>query len=384
MLAPEVPYPLAGGGALRTASLLHYLASTRHVDLIVFRQPGAPHPELHLPAGLARRVSVIDLPFHRRSTGARALRNAARIARRIPPLVDRFAGFHAEVAEALQGHTYDLGIVEHFWCAPYLADIAPHCARTVLDLHNIESALHARCAQTDSTSPALAHRVFHRASLKLESHWLPRYSEILVTSALDADRVRAISPGLNVRIYPNAIPYTELPEVATEDAIVFSGNMEYHPNRAAVRYFREQIWPTLRARFPGLVWRLVGKHPQAVADVIAGDPRIQCTGAVADAIPHIASAKVAIAPLLAGSGTRLKILEAWAAGVPVVSTSIGAEGLGARHNEHLVLADTPADFAEAVASLLASAELRARFRTTARSLLEAEFIWEKVWPLLDF
>ncbi len=384
MLAPEVPYPLAGGGALRTASILQYLASTRHVDLILFRQPGAPHPDAHLPPGLARRVSVIDLPFHRKSAGARVLRNAARLARGIPPLVDRFAGFHEEVAEALRGHLYGVGVVEHFWCAPYLQEIAPHCERTVIDLHNVESALHAGCAETEPLYPALAHRWFGRASAKLETHWLPRYTDVLVTSADDAERVRRIAPSANVRIYPNAIPHTPTPQVTPEEVIAFSGNMEYHPNHAAVRYFREQIWPGLRERWPGLRWRLIGKHPEAIADLIGSDSRIECTGMVADALPEIARAKVAIAPLLAGSGTRLKILEAWAAGTPVVSTPIGAEGLGARHGEHLLIAATPAEFGEAVSRLLISPELCARIQTSARALLDKEFTWEKVWQLLDF
>jgi hypothetical protein len=95
LLAPETPYPLAGGGALRTASLLHYLARTRDVDLIVFRQPGAVHPAQTMPPGLVRRITVIDLPPNGRSLLARALRNTARMARRVPPLVDRFSGFAA-------------------------------------------------------------------------------------------------------------------------------------------------------------------------------------------------------------------------------------------------------------------------------------------------
>src|ERR1700729_3045307 len=90
MLAPETPYPLAGGGALRTASLLHYLAQGHDVDLIVFRQPGAPHPAKHMPPGLVRHLAVIDLPANSRTQTARALRNAVRLVRRIPPLVDRF------------------------------------------------------------------------------------------------------------------------------------------------------------------------------------------------------------------------------------------------------------------------------------------------------
>ncbi|HMC59907.1 MAG TPA: hypothetical protein VKJ01_12005, partial [Candidatus Solibacter sp.] len=88
-LSPEAPYPLAGGGALRSASLLQYLARTHHVDLLVFRQPGAPPPAESLPAGLVRRVFVMDLPSNGRSLAARAIRNSVRVARRVPPLVDR-------------------------------------------------------------------------------------------------------------------------------------------------------------------------------------------------------------------------------------------------------------------------------------------------------
>ena len=121
--------------------------------------------------------------------------------------------------------------------------------------------------------------------------------------------------------------------------------MEYHPNQLAVRFFRREIWPRLRDRWPGLAWRLVGKNPEAVRQFTSGDPRIEVQGQVDDAIAELARARVAVVPLLAGSGTRLKILEAWAAGLPVVSTTLGAEGLPARDGEHLLLADGAAAFA---------------------------------------
>src|SRR3954467_10082536 len=119
-VAPESPYPLAGGGSLRSASLLEYLARRYDVDVIVFRQPGAPDPAGLIPGRLARRVTVLDLPVNRRSFAARALRNAGRVVRRVPPLVDRFSGFSAAVAGALGSARYDLGVIEHSWCAPYL------------------------------------------------------------------------------------------------------------------------------------------------------------------------------------------------------------------------------------------------------------------------
>jgi len=384
VLAAETPYPLAGGGALRTASLLHYLALHYDVDLVVFRQPGAPHPGQQLPAGVVRRVWVVDLPAHGRSFTSRAVRNALRVARGVPPLVDRFAGFGSEIGRVLEGRRYDIGIVEHFWCAPYWEQVAKVCGRTVLDLHNIESVLDQRCAQVEGGARAWAHGVFSRAALKLERTWLPRYSEVLTASESDAARARVIAPGARVTVYPNALPLTPLPARANEDAIVFSGNMEYHPNISAVRFFRREVWPLLRERWPGLVWRLIGKNPEAVRRFTSGDARIQEQGPVDDAIRELARAKVAVVPVLAASGTRLKILEAWAAGLPVVSTTLGAEGLGARDGESLLLADSGPAFAEAVSRLLACAELRESLGMAGRLLLEKEFTWETAWKKLDF
>ena len=137
-----------------------------------------------------------------------------------------------------------------------------------------------------------------------------------------------------------------------------------------------EIWPRLRERWPGLVWRLVGKNPEAVQQFTAGDPRIEVHGQVDDAVAELARARVAVVPLLAGSGTRFKILEAWAAGLPVVSTPFGAEGLPVRDGEHLLLADSAAAFAEAVSRLLACRELRESLGTAGRLLLEKEFTWE--------
>jgi polysaccharide biosynthesis protein PslH len=160
--------------------------------------------------------------------------------------------------------------------------------------------------------------------------------------------------------------------------------MEYHPNRNAVRYFRHSIWPELRERWPDLVWRLVGKNAAAVRPFTAGDARIEVFGEVDDAVRELARAQVAVVPLLAGSGTRLKILEAWAAGTPVVSTSLGAEGLPARDGEHLLIADGAADFTNAVSRLLTCKELRDTLGISGRVLMEKEFTWEIAGKNLDF
>lgn len=384
VLAPESPYPMRGGGAIRTASLLHYLARKYDVDLIVFRQPGAPHPSTSMPQGLVRRLVAIDLPPNGRGMAARALRNGARLVRRVPPLVDRFAGFEREIARAVEGRRYEVGLVEHSWCAAYLEQIAPACKCTILDLHNIESILHARCAASEPRAAAVAHRVFAKASQQFESEWLPRFSQVLATSESDAAAAKAIAAAATVCVYPNAIPTRPLPAETRSRRIVFSGNMEYHPNRAAVRFFHREIWPVLRDSHAELKWRLVGKNSEAVRTIARGDERIEILGEVEDAVAELARAEVAIVPLLAGSGTRLKILEAWCAGTPVVSTSIGAEGLSARDGEHLIIADGAQPFRDAIGRLLAGKGQAERIAASGRLLLEKEFTWEKAWGRLAF
>jgi len=366
---------------MRSASLLHFLARHHAVDMIVFREPRAPDPTEHLPRDLLRRLHVVDLPPHSRDPLARAMRNAGRLARRVPPLVDRFAGFGDCISEAVQGQRYELAIIEHFWCAPYGEQAAAASQTVVLDLHNIESALHSSYAARARGVQAAAHRAFSNACRELEQKWLPRFDYLLAASEADAARLHAISPDSRVLVYPNSIPWRPLPQRSEDHAIVFSGNLEYQPNVAAVRYFQREIWPGLRTQWPDLKWRLIGKNPARVAKIVSGDPRIELTGPVPDAIPELARGNVAIVPIHEGSGTRVKIIEAWAAGTPVVSTPLGAEGLPA--GECMLLANNAAEFRDAVSSLVANPVLRDRIGRAGRYLFEREFTWERAWKSLQ-
>ena len=174
-----------------------------------------------------------------------------------------------------------------------------------------------------------------------------------------------------------------LPPRTVEHAIAFSGNFDYHPNQTAVSFFAREIWPLLRARHPRLVWRLIGKNVHAVSRMVAHDSRIEHTGPVPDAVAELARARIAVVPLLSAGGTRLKILEAWAAGVPVVSTTIGSEGLSAVHGENILLADTAVDILTAIERLLADESVGARIAAAGRRVYETEYTWESVWSSLN-
>jgi polysaccharide biosynthesis protein PslH len=322
-------------------------------------------------------IGGLELPPHSRSPWARAARNSLRLLRGRPPLFDRYSGFSEQVERQLRGD-YDVAVVEHFWCASYAAVLRPLAKLLVLDLHNIESALARSHAGAVGGAEAIAFQHFADAYETLEREWLPRYDVLLVAS--EEDRQRVDHP--NVIVYPNALPEWNAPAVAEAPRIVFSGNLEYHPNVAAVEWFHARVWPRLREEFPDLEWRLVGRNPHAVASGIQGDPRIRTTGAIDDALPELAAAQVCVVPLLSGSGTRFKILEAWAAGRAVVSTSIGAEGLGGISGEHLLIADDAAAFQSAVARLLCSPELRRRLGDSGQRLYRESFTWPKAWQAL--
>ncbi len=351
-LSPEAPVTGFGGGGLRSASLLEFLRSRYEVQIASF-----------------------TLPQHSKSTAARVWRNAWRFARGAPPLYDRYSGFETQL-QPFFDRRYRLGVIEHFWCASYAKALRPHCDRLVLDLHNIESELARTHALATGGLQRVAGKRFAAAYARLEQRWIPQFDVVLVAS--EADRRRVDHP--SVHVFPNALPEIARPDVAETDSIVFSGNLEYHPNVEAVRWFRNEIW----SRLPNTIrWRLIGRNPEAVAPIVGGDQRIELIGPVDDAVTEIARSRVAIVPLLSGSGTRFKILEAWAAARAVVSTSIGAEGLEARAGEHLLIADTPSEFAAAVVRLLEDEALRRKLGEAGRALYLDRFTWTAAWRTLD-
>jgi glycosyltransferase involved in cell wall biosynthesis len=379
MLAPEAPYPLHGGGAYRTASLLHYFAGFADVDLVLISESGRP---ALLPSGLIRRQSVIGLPSHGKGTLERYLRNARRAIAGVPPLVDRLSGLGPSILQAIGEDRYELGIVEHSWCAPYINEIASVCKVTVLDLHNVESVLHQRCAAASRGLVKVGHKRFARVSQTLESKLFPEYSLILATSPKDAALVNRIAPSARVAVYPNSLPWVEttrieMPQVAVRPFIAFSGNFEYHPNIDAVRFLLDEIWPEIRRRHPEFRLRLIGRNSDSFRA-----PGVEATGPVEDALSEIGAASVVIAPLRIGSGTRIKILEAWASGRPVVATPLAMEGLNFEEGHDVLLATTVTELADTVDLLLADPQTSERIARAGRLRFQSEYTWEAAWRTL--
>jgi glycosyltransferase involved in cell wall biosynthesis len=166
--------------------------------------------------------------------------------------------------------------------------------------------------------------------------------------------------------------------------LVFVGSLDWAPNIDGIDWFQREVLPLILQRKPDCSVAIVGrKPPRAIQELSTRYPGIQVTGTVPDVRPWLWGSKVSIVPLRVGGGTRLKIFEAMAAGIPVVSTTIGAEGLGARDGDTIRIADTPESFAGACIALLDSAAERERLRDRALQMVTEQYSWEAVASAFD-
>jgi hypothetical protein len=260
---------------------------------------------------------------------------------------------------------------------------APHGGPAlVIDEHNLEWELLERSAhQAETALRRLQNQRESRALRRYELATLARADLVIVTSERERDALVRLLPEQRVGVVPNGVDIERFAPAESQEEIagrvVFTGTMDYHPNEQAARFFAEQCWPLIRQARPDATWTIVGANPPAsvwrLADDAAG---VTVTGSVPDTRAYIAQAQVAIAPLLVGGGTRLKILEALAMGKAMVSTSLGAEGLHLTPNEHLLIADEPSALAFAVVRALDDADLRARLGTAGREMVVGHYSWE--------
>jgi glycosyltransferase involved in cell wall biosynthesis len=360
--------------------MLEYLAPRYQLDAVHFHLAGDPDPLAAYPPHRFARVLRIALPRHSKAFLPRALRNTVRAIRNTPPLVERFAGAEHAIAAFLQGHNYALAWCEHFWTAPYAPVLRPHAQRLVLDLHNLESAYFATAAAQGKAPLRWLYRRFERASLAAERLWLPAFDTVLAPSA--SEQTAALAHNSRSAIVPNAIPAYSPPATAPGESIAFSGNFAYAPNLSGMAWFAKNVWPQIFLAHSTVRLRVIGREAELVRPLFSRLERVDIAGPVESAVEELAKSKIAIAPLLFGSGTRLKILEAWAAGCAVVSTTLGAEGLGAIPGQHFISADSPDEFARAILDLFANEEQRLALRRAARSLLHARFTWSSAHKLL--
>lgn len=278
-------------------------------------------------------------------------------------------------AEILSTHTFDAILLSSVLLRRLPL---PRGVPIVGDTHNAEFDVLRRMA---SSSDSALHRCYARLqfpAMRRAERWSGRNVDLVLATS-DRDRqVFETELGLmNVAVIPNGVDLSEFAVRATPPeptTVLFSGLMSYYPNRQAVRWFLDAILPIVRHARPGARLIVAGAAPPRWLRNRAGG-HLEVTGHVPDIRPYLERATVVIAPLLIGGGTRVKILEAAAMGKPVVSTTLGAEGLDLRHNESILLADEPQAFARCVIALVDDPRLARRIGANARAHVAAQFDW---------
>jgi glycosyltransferase involved in cell wall biosynthesis len=352
VVAPWLPYPPhSWGAAMRCYEILRVLAERHDVNLLAYAGADQAASAAALEE-MGIGVTTVDVPpmeGHKRLAQAGSLLTTTSFE----VLRVRSRKMQAAIDAAASALNPDVILVE---CSQMACFQFPATAALIVDEQNIEFELHRRLIAFE---PGLARKAFNwMEAVKLrreERRTWDRASACLVTSHREKAIVEAMSPHTFVEVIPNGvdIDYYSNPGVKAIDssAIVYTGRMSYRPNADAAAHFVRDILPTVLRSRPDAIFYVVGSDPPAEVRALAGS-NVVITGSVDDVRPYLYRAGVVIAPIRAGSGTRLKILEALAAGKGVVSTALGCEGLDLQAGTDLLVADSPERFAAEVVRLL--------------------------------
>lgn len=364
-IATAFPYPLKSGQRIRIFKLVRALAELGHaVDLICLADA---NDDLHAAPvhALTRTVSAFpraDIGAPSRYTRAQLLRHA--LSESTPlSIAAAYTPALADMIATQLAHThYDAIWLDSLMLAHNLPARHPPL---IVDFDDVESVVEARAL---ALRPLRYSTAFEYLDLwkrrRYERRMLRRAATVLLASEHDRRRLKL----LHAEVVPNTIdlPACPIPQPGNDNELLYFGILGYGPNRDALYFFHEHIWPSILAARPSARLRIAGENPGARIEGWHDGRQVEVMGFVPDLRGLIAQAGVVIVPLRIGGGTRIKILEAMALGKAVVSTRIGAEGLELTSGENAYLTDAPADFATACIELMGSTDRRAAMGCAAR------------------
>lgn len=391
MLTPSLPYPPHQGGALRNYGILHGLhAAGHHTTLLSFN--GTYHLSQPTPLDtFCQQVETVPAPARSK---AQRLRDMVLSAQ--PDLMRRLASdlFRQRLIEMLQQQAFDLVQFEGLEMAGYLTDVRQHqpSAKTCYDAHNAEFRLQENIFEVDRSSPrhwpAAAYSFVQARRIKhFERDVCQQVDCVLAVSDEDAEALRPFRSDGRVAVIPNGI-FAGIYNSTTEEldlgqhALVFTGKMDYRPNVDAMLWFAAEVLPLIQTQIPDVRLYIVGQKPHPRLETLRDKEHIALTGWVADVTPFLRAAAVYVAPLRMGSGTRLKILEAMAAGCAIAATPLAAAGLPDEARSALRIAESAPHMAESITSLLQNEAQRAKLGDMAKAVVHKHYDWPVLIPRL--
>lgn len=380
-----LPWPSHGGSSQRNFNLMRELRKEFEIYNIGFIQ--RPHyasdaekqEAIEHISILCTWLKAFDIPtdFNRLSWYGLLATNLFASA---PYSVWRFrsASFYAELDSLLKREKFEVVYADTAATSQY-ALCAKGKAKLVLNHHNVESSLLLRRAAVEN-NPAYRWYLNHQGKKmrRWEARVCPQFDVNLTVSELDAEELRRYAPGTRCEVIANGsdTDYFRPSDKVVGHEMIYAGGGTWFPNRDAMSWFVRDIFPKIVARVPDAIMHVIGTNPPAdVVDASAMDSRLKVHGFVPDIRPYLARAAVYVVPIRVGGGTRLKIIDAFAAGKAVVSTSIGCEGIACQDGIQIRIANSPETFADTVVELFANASARQTLQYNARQLAEHTYSW---------
>jgi glycosyltransferase involved in cell wall biosynthesis len=392
MVTGSLPYPPHQGGALRVYGLMRGLHKAGHkITLVSFHDGEVSDAEAAPLKKYCQRIVTVPPP---RRTMTDRLRNL--ILSRQPDIAQRLysPAFRDQLFALLDATPFDLVQFEGIEAACYLPEVRAKVPRIKLcyDAFNAEAALQRVIYEVDRADrsrwlAALYSYIQVGRIANYERELCQKADLVVAVSAEDAQILAAHRPDGRVPVVPNGIDAAEYMNKTEridlpENALVFTGKMDYRPNVDAVVWFAREVLPLIREELPDAKLYVVGQKPHIRLEGLRDQDSVEITGWVKDVRPFLWSADVYVAPLRMGSGTRLKILEAMAAGCSVVATATAASGLDADARKCMVITDDPKQMAVKIVDLLESPSLRSVKGITAQAYVKLTYDWSVLIPKL--
>ncbi len=388
-ITPRIPYStVAGGHALVYQRIVRLARRGHHVGLAAFVEPG-------------QQVNIVDPLFGALSSYATlpAPRPPGRLHRYFRSVFSRIPNFFREirspdmmrkVGDMVHESGYDLvvsefsGMGQYLYRNPYLPAVRKICScHFSVATFSPDMARNLRASGRTARSRLGLNRL-----MKYEIDIYRNIDRVLVLTAHDRYSLLNAEPTLRVNVIPVGVDANYFrppqPGAVREEAIIYTGQYEVYSNLDAVRWFVSTCWPLLKARRPGLKFYIVGPGAEtALHEIARKDESIIVTGGVSDIRPYLQRASLFVCPVRLGSGLRFKLLEAMASGLPLVTTTLGAEGIPLQNGDNCFMADKPEIMAECIELLLGDESLRTAIARQARTLVEERFNWDHGIDLLE-
>jgi polysaccharide biosynthesis protein PslH len=382
----RIPLPLTDGGAIcsyNTAKFLH--AAGHHLTILALNT----NKHYHNPAPMlevAERIETFDIITD--ISLLQAARNLLFSHR--PYIAERFhhEAFADRICTTLENERFDVIHIDHTMIAWYVDAIRERVKNPppiVLRTHNIEHSIQERLAKHESHPAKRWYRKFLAGRMKrYETEYWAKFDGVFAITAEEAAMMRSMGYQGLLDVAPAGVDIVEFAPNPTQmpqpNTLCYIGGMDWQPNIEAVAWFVEQVFPVIQRKFPlvNIEAHIAGKRMPPHLQAYSSRNGVMMHPDVPSAAAFLQAHEILVVPLLSGGGMRLKIVEAMALGMPIVSTRIGAEGIAAQHRESIMLADTPEEFANAVAELLTNASLREQIAANARKIALEQYSWESV------